>query len=98
VQTGVRTGVVQEEDLIHIVWPNPSNSFFSFFNVCTYRSAELIVAPFSNNPTTEIPSLFQKTLSMVLPHISPHTDFFWGVATTHDAIPLIVSSSMGSNG
>ena len=77
VQTGVWTGAVQKEDLIHTVWPKPSNSFFNFFNVCTYRSAELIVAPLSTNPTNEIPSLFQKTLSMVLPHISPHIDFFF---------------------
>jgi hypothetical protein len=35
----------ENEGLIHLpVWPNPSDSLFFYFNVCTYR-CELIVTP-----------------------------------------------------
>jgi hypothetical protein len=65
-RTGVRSGVVtqEEEDFIYLpVRPNRSNSLF---NVCTFRS-ELAMAPLSKNSTNVILSLSQKTLAMTLP-------------------------------
>lgn len=68
-QTFVQSGVImQEKYLIHLpVWPDSSNSFFNFFNVCT-NCSELIVAPLSKNSTNKIPSLSQESLLWQVSH------------------------------